>query len=380
METFLTVFLLAVLALIFVYVFLDWRKRDKKGRQDPAVYIEGLRAMLSGHDETAFARFRDVVAEDSGNIDAYIRLGDLLRKYNKADKALQVHKDLTLRQDITRKEKRAVLESLAEDYTALKDDRAAMLSYKELLELEPNHGPGVRKLLEVQARLGNWEEAYQIKERLIKIDREKSRAGLAIYKFFQGQTLYDQKKYHKSRIVFKEAISIDPGCVPAYIWIGDSYLAEDRLEDAATVWRKLIKAVPEEAHLVLGRLQKTLFDLGRFGEISDVCKEILEGSGKNLEAWLTLADYHYKKGEYALAIEHLNRAADNYPDSYLPPLELARLYLVTDEKQKLRELLDRLESGRESRECEYLCRKCGHKSGTKLWLCPSCKAVDSFRR
>ena len=97
-------------------------------------------------------------------------------------------------------------------------------------------------------------------------------------------------------LIFKEAINMDPACVQAYIKIGDSYTLENRLEDAVAVWQKLLKTVPEAANAVLGRLKKALFDLGRFGDISTVCEEILETSPKNLEARLTLADYHLKKG------------------------------------------------------------------------------------
>jgi lipopolysaccharide biosynthesis regulator YciM len=146
------------------------------------------------------------------------------------------------------------------------------------------------------------------------------------------------------------------------------------------IWKKLIETAPQEAHLILGRLKKTLFDLGRFGVISDICRDILSISKDNLDARLTLAEYHLKKGEYDLAIEHLSLAAENHPDSFLPVLELARLYLITDNKDKLEELLSRLLSLRSKLEKEYLCSECGHRSESKIWLCPSCQAVNSFKR
>ncbi|UCD17919.1 MAG: hypothetical protein JSV44_03165 [Candidatus Zixiibacteriota bacterium] len=346
MDTIIIIFLLAIIALILVFIYYDRYKKDKKGK-DPALYIEGLRALLDGREEAAFHKFREVVAEDSGNIDAYLRIGDILRKYGKADKALQVHKDLTLRHGLTAAEKRAVLRGLTEDFLHLGETALASAALKELLSLNPGDRWAHERLLQLYTEDADWDRAYAIKEKLIKLDGNRSKKGLAIYKFHQGENLFRDKDYHKARMLCKEAISMDPGCVPAYIMIGDSYLLENRVEDAVAVWHKMVRAVPDEAHRVLSRLKKALFDLGRFGDISTVCEDILEASPKNLDARLTLADYHLKKGEHSIAAEHLQTAIDDHPDSYIPILELAKLYLAAGEQKKLSELIDALRERRE---------------------------------
>ena len=359
---------------------MDRYRKDKKGK-DPVSYIEGLKALLENKDELAFRKFREVVSEDSSNIDAYIRIGNILRRYGKADKALQVHKDLTLRNELNGTERVAVLDAVAEDFMALKDFQSARSALREAFQINGHDRRLAEKLIKVNSKLEDWDGAFDIRHRLSKQGKgDNAAAELAIYKYFQGVKLYNRKKYHDARVVFKEAINVHTGCVPAYIWIGDSYVAENRLDDAIAIWSKLLKVVPDEAYLVLGRMKKVLFDLGKYGTISDICRDILSSSSDNIDARTTLAEYHFKKGEYSLAIEHLKVAAENHPDSYLPVLDLARIYLVTGEKDKLKDLLDRLESRRETLEHEYRCRKCNHKSSTKLWLCPSCLAIDSFER
>ncbi len=379
METLLLAVILAVVGLAVSYTFLDKYKKEKKS-SEPQTYVEGLRALLEGRDELAFARFREVVADDSANVDAYIRIGNILRKYGKPDRALQIHKDLTLRHGLTKEDKIAILSALGDDFAALGDFASSITALKEIISLEPGNRPAHDRLLSVYCRLGIWDEAFEIRENLLKLNGDKSRNGLAIFRYFQAKKLYDDKKFHKARVLFKEAIGFDEKCVPAYIWIGDSYIAENRLEDAVDIWRKMLRAVPDEAHLVMGRIKKALFELGRFGEISEICRELIEVSSSNLVARLTLADYYTKKGENAMAIEHLRTAAENHPESYLPHLELAKLYLISKDTQRLRELIDRLDRNRESREYEYRCRKCGHIAKEKVWLCPKCYAVDSFAR
>ncbi|SYZ73211.1 putative Tetratricopeptide repeat protein [Candidatus Zixiibacteriota bacterium] len=377
MESIVVIFLLALISLIFIYIYYDRIKKEKKVK-DPTTYIEALKSLLDGQEETAFAGFREVVAEDSTNVDAYVRIGDILRKYGKPDKALQVHKDLTLRHGLSSGEKSTILRSLADDFFALGDMASAMAAIKELISIDGNNKWATERMLDVYAQTGDWDAAFEMKEKLTKIEGGKGKKELAFYKFFQGEKLTAQKEYHKARLHFKEAIGIDPACVPAYIYIGDSYLSENREEDAVEFWQKLIKVMPDASKYVLGRLKKALFDLGRFGEISSICTEILEVSPKNLEARMTLAEYHYKKGEYSIASEHLSQAAEDHPDSYLPILDLAKLYLTIGDKRHLGELINKLEDRRELIENQYHCDRCGYKSKTKKWFCPSCKAIDSF--
>ncbi len=377
MESIIVVFLLALISLIFIYIYYDRLKKEKKVK-DPTTYIEALKALLDGQEESAFSKFREVVSDDSTNVDAYVRIGNILRKYGKPDKALQVHKDLTIRHGLSVGEKNVILQALAEDFFALGEMASAMAAIKELMAVDGNNKWAAEKLLDVYGQTGDWEAAFEIKEKLSKLEGGKGRNELAIYRFLQGEKLYTQKEYHKARLLFKEAINIDPACVPAYIYIGDSYLAENREEDAVEFWQKLIKVMPDASKYVLNRLKKALFDLGKFGDISTICTEILETSPKNLEARMMLAEYHYKKGEYSVAAEHLGTAADDHPDSYLPILDLAKLYLTIGDKRHLGELINKLEDRRETVENQYHCSRCGYKSKTKKWFCPSCKAIDSF--
>ena len=56
------------------------RTLKKRTGQAPRLYMEALRALVEGDDHTAFERLKATVNEDSHNLDAYIKLGDLLRR------------------------------------------------------------------------------------------------------------------------------------------------------------------------------------------------------------------------------------------------------------------------------------------------------------
>ncbi len=337
-------FLFAV-SILFYLLYERFVKTDKKS--DSALYVEALKDLLDGKHESAFTKLRQVVAEDSTNIDAYLRLGQILREYNKPDRAIQVHKDLTLRSNLTNREKEEILKQLFQNYSALNDFDMAHAALKELITINSENKWAFVSLLKLLEKQQKWDEAYNTAAKLLKLESNKSKKPLAVFKFHLAKDLHKKREFHKARIMYKESIGLDPAYVPAYLAIGDSYYEENRFEDAVNYWNKLIDAVPSEGHLVIERLKKTLFDLGRFGDLAEICHNILEHSPKNIEARFMLAEFYEKKGELDRSEQMLNTIFDDYPDNTRVTLELIRLYLEKDDTRKIRDLLKVIEGKRD---------------------------------
>ncbi|MCB2201406.1 tetratricopeptide repeat protein [bacterium] len=343
---------LIVLVLVFgaTALYLAYERFFKRTSEtESELYVRALGDLLDGRTESAFTKLRQVVAENTNNIDAYLRLGRILREHNKPERALQVHKDLTLRTGLERHMKSKILTELVEDYLALNDLDTAEKALHELVSLDSRGRWAHRKLLTVQEKRQQWEAAYDTAVALLKLEGNKSKKPLARFKLHMASQLYRKREYHKARIVYKEAIGLNPSLVDAYLAIGDSYALESRLEDAVNFWRKLISAVPEKGHLVIDRLKKTLFDLGRYGDMVEICESILEHDPKNLEARLTLAEFHEKKGDGDLACEVLESLVDDYPENLTVLIEVIRLYLDRGDRRKLQDLLVAMERNREKR-------------------------------
>jgi lipopolysaccharide biosynthesis regulator YciM len=338
------IFAFLVLAAVSIAFYFAYdRFFATAGKPVSDIYLEALRNLLDGKQESAFAHLRQVVTEDSQNLDAYLRLGQILRENGKPDRAVLVHKDLTLRGNLSASDKSAILEQLALDYQALDDSDMAEAALRELIDVRPGSRWGHVKLLKIYERSEKWDEAFDMAVKVLKLQGEKSKKALAPYKHKCGQALLAKKELHQARILYKEAISLDPAYVPAYVAIGDSYAAEDRLEDAVNFWKKLIASVPDKAHEVIERLKTALFDLGRFGEIQDICEDILSHSPANVEARLTLAEFHEKKGNLGRAEEILIRLVEDDPEHMKSVIELIRLYLEQDDRKKIDSLFRTLE-------------------------------------
>jgi tetratricopeptide (TPR) repeat protein len=73
-------------------------------------YQEALRALLDGRETEAIKRLRDTVMKDTDNVDAYIRLGRLIRQRGDAEKAAHIHQSLTVRPALKRSEELVIYE------------------------------------------------------------------------------------------------------------------------------------------------------------------------------------------------------------------------------------------------------------------------------
>ena len=338
MAEYVLVFLLLFAATIAVYLAYD-RFVRKPVKPISQLYVEALQDLLNQDQVGAFAKLRQVVTEDYENVDAYVRLGQILRENNKPDRALQVHKDLTLRTGLTAEQKASVLHELTEDYIAMNDNDMAEAALRELISVDKSNRWASIRLLKIQEATQKWDEAFESASRILKLENNKSKKPLAHYKYQQGSRLYRQREYHKARILFKEAIGLDPVYVPAFLSIGDSYADEKRFEDAVSFWKKLIEAVPDKGHLVINRLKKTLFDLGRYGELEDICRTILSHDVRNVEARLTLAEFHEKKGDLDAAVELLTQIVDEAPDDMKSVIELLRILLEKGDRRQVSDLI-----------------------------------------
>lgn len=331
-------------ALAFYLVYERFISRPKVS--EASLYVEALRDLLDGRREAAYTKLRQVVAEDSTNVDAYLRLGQILRDNGQPARALQVHKDLTLRAGLSRPQKVAILRQLSADYTATGDLVTAEAALKEMLSLDSNNYWAQTQMLALQEKAQSWEAAAETAEQVLRLEGAKSRKPLARYKVAQGDQLYRQKEYHKARLAYKDAISLDPACVAAYVAIGDSYSEEQRYEDAVTFWTKLITAVPDQSHQVIERLKTTMFELGRYGDIVDICQEILAHAPGNAVARRTMAEFHQRKGDSEMAIAILEQLVDDNPDDRTVAFDLVRLYHEKGDRKKLSDLLRTLERRR----------------------------------
>ncbi|MCI0532162.1 MAG: tetratricopeptide repeat protein [candidate division Zixibacteria bacterium] len=376
-------YLLAVIALTLLVILIlafFWSRTKSAPRQIAhQIYVEGLLALASGDEQLAYQKFRSVVSQDTENVDAYLKLGDILRKRGKPEKALQVHRELNIRPTLTHQQRVDINKSLADDYLACTQYERAVEILEELWKEDKDSIEVAEKLLAAYEKTDQWEKALEVQNRVSKIKSLRNSSRAALYKVMQGRSLANQGEHHKARLAYKEALNLDDKCVPAYLYLGDAYMADDREDDAVEYWNKLLEQVPEAGFLVYPRLEKVLYDLGRFGEIINIYQSVLEKDPGELRTMYALAKIYEKKGNTNLAIDAFRGILEQKPDFYAAAGNLIALYCQNGMNQDARLLLEKLHHSLPSLNSELVCKNCGAISTEPPWRCPTCGRINVYQ-
>jgi lipopolysaccharide biosynthesis regulator YciM len=371
--------IIVAFVVVFVVMAFLWSKAKRERRKvSPQLYIDALRALLAGDERAAFLKLKEVARQDPENADAYLKLGDLFRKNGRYDKALQIHRELTLRPSLSREEKSEVQRSLAEDYSASGNHDKAISVLEELQKVSEKDQPAALRLLSEYEETARWEDAFELRKKVFSRKDDQTSKVLALYKVFWGRDRAGRGELHKARVAYREALNYDEHCVPAYVYLGEAYYREQRLKDAVEYWKKLLDAVPESGYLVYDKLEKTLFELGEYGQIPEIYEDVLSKNPRNTFALFSLARIYEKKGMVEPAMDRYKQILDTDPHFLSARLSLAKLYQQEGRRDEATDLLDGIIEDYPPAARGFACQRCGHQSSQPLWRCPSCKSWNSF--
>ncbi|MEW6042630.1 MAG: hypothetical protein AB1633_14020, partial [Elusimicrobiota bacterium] len=226
-------------------------KKENVSEKD---YVKALGLVIDGRIEEAKELFIKIVKNDSENIDAYCRLGNIFRAQCQYKKAAKIHQSLLLRPSLPTKTAHHICKELIKDYFILKDFLKAEELIKDFLNKE-NFFSLKEELLKVYEATGRWDAALELKKELDQFQKKDDPTILALY-IVKKADIVVKTLGREARILYKDALKLDPECVSAIIGIGDSYVKERRYNDALKFWRIIIEKIPNKSFLIFDRLEK----------------------------------------------------------------------------------------------------------------------------
>ncbi len=364
--------------IILTGVFTAILKRKKQKSRGKTPYINALNMLLEGKKDEALEYLKKTVKEDTENIMAYIRLGDIFREKGFPIRAAKIHRNLLVRGDITESETNTILHHLVFDYRASGMLNKAIEMAERLIQKNKKNVDNQKLLLSLYEEKGDWDKAFFYRQSINKWLKKRDQDILALYKVQSGLSFVERGLEHEARLRFREALKLTKTCIPAYLYWGDSYRREGRNEDAYRVWREFTAKNPEWAHLAFKRLRDVLFDLGRYSEIEDIYKEVISKNPKDPASYLSLAELYKKQGKLDQAIELCKKVLDNNPDSLQCRYLMVQLLQEKgEESPALQEAIQILDK-QIKKETAFHCTQCGFESIEPLWRCPQCGAWNTF--
>ncbi len=370
----ITVLALAV-ALLCVIVLLQRRKRGT-GRR--SMYVEALYALIEGRKDDAYSLLSSAVRNGEDDIDAYIQLGNLMRERGQADKALQLHRGLTVRPGLGFDDEKAVQIAIAQDLASLgKTERA--VAALETVRRKRKDADVLAALQELYHTRGDYENSYDALRDLSRIDnsitplmRSSYLTSIACMKIESGDIEEAGKYLDKAR---KE----DASCPEALYLSAGLAMDKGDLDRAVRMWEDLLSVDMGYFPEVAARLEKALFESGRFDELEGILSRLLEKYPAGSLLLSTLAGFYAKKGEISRGIDLLEGERGRVSGNNKLAVSLASLYIKsgrTDEALSVLEENDRIPSAAGS----WKCGSCGEAYGTSLGFCRACCSFDSIKK
>ncbi len=374
-ESLLLLFIILIAAAA-AYMYVQKRERTQETPVSP--YTEGLKALLDEDPVRAMHKLRETVTADSSNVDAYLRLGTLFAQNSDLPKAIKIHRLLTFRADLTAAQKIQVYRALAEDYLKGSDTPRALEAMEHILTLSKKDTWALEKKMNLQIAQQDWAAASETAEKLVQAGGNVAPRLMAVLKVQEGLKLCQEKKERDGRIQMREAIKHDSTLAAPYLYWGDSYVREGRIEDAIKIWKRLLEVNPARAHLVFDRLETYMFDLGQFSEIEMIYRGVIRTHPQNVHAYAVLSKFLVKRGDRGDALAVLQEGLQQNPESIWLRRRMIQLYAEVRDMDRVlsvsREILSRvMKEG-----YDYRCTNCGHVSQEPLWSCPKCGQLDTF--
>jgi lipopolysaccharide assembly protein B len=353
------------------------RERSRPLFRSSTHYTEGLRCLASGQLEAAIHELGKVLRDHPEAVEVQQVVSHLYREVGKVERAIEIHRELLARKDLTRAERANALASLGTDYRKAGFlDRSAR-AYAEALDVDPRnlHAlAGQQKLHEEQRQ---WREAYEIQTRLARMRKSDDGLVLGFLQAEMGREALAAGRPEAAERAFLTALSLDRRVFPAHLALADLWLERDPRR-AAHLLEDAIAGAPERAYLAFPALQRAYAALGEPSRFAALCERLVGQDPRDWRARLALARQLRDGGGAAEALGLLLRALEANPHVLLVHLEVWRtlraLGTLGAEEQRY---VSTVEASALYVD-PHICTVCRYRADDMLWRCPHCHEWNTF--
>lgn len=378
MDSSLSFQILSILIILTIggwaFYFFYFKKQEKSAAQNMP-YLSALKFMAENNNRRAVEKFKEAVREDSDNIDAYLKLGDILRKEGMLKNAARIHRDLSLRSNLKEDDKNKIWFSMGLDYWQLKNLEAAETYFKKLLDQKKYKLQVAPYLVKIYETVDRYKEAANVIENAGLIKDEKYQTKLILLKVLEAGLEQEKDEGKAARILYKEALKKKPDCVAAVFFIGESYIKEKRVEEALNIWSEFCYKYPQKAKALFPSLEKTYFEQGNFNKIQELYETILKTDPTNVAACKALSAILRKKGDYDTALTLISDCQNGNEE-----MLNSEIITILFEKGRYKEAAAKAISSAENADSGPVkivkCTSCGFTSSELFVKCPQCGTID----
>lgn len=341
-------------------------------------YLLGLNYLVSNQPGHAIRELSRAVRTETDAVEAYLALGNLFRENGQTERAIDVHKSLLHRPDLSEWERTQVLLSLAMDFKKAGLIDRAERTFEEVAQREPDNLGSLYALQRLAEESGRWREATEIHERIQTVSRGQEPDLLPAMETEWALQLAGANEQSAAEH-FRAALDRRPDYAPAQLGLGRCLLRMGgRPEQAVEHLLQAVDAGPPWALAALEPLAEVWSEPEDASRLEEACETVLARDPRAWRAWLTLARVHLRSGRPDEARSALVEALGERPGS--PAVQREIWGLLQERGQGIDEFTRLLDQAvDDSRLVDpFVCLRCRFKSADLFARCPHCHEWETM--
>jgi tetratricopeptide (TPR) repeat protein len=353
------------------------QREQKRRLKIQELYTKALNSMLAKRNFEASSFFQKVLAIDPNHVDTLLRMGICKLREKNPQEAILVHqKALGLDPD-----NQEVLFSLAADYEETKRFDEALTMYKQILSRDPFNLTALIRMRDLYQRLGHWEELYETQRKLVAnplmpSEQEVEHRRLVGFKYELGRSLLEAGDLERAKKTFRGAIKLDKDFVPAYLGLGEVYLEEGKISNAAELWEKSYKMT--SSTLLLLRLEDLYLKQGEPGRAIEIYTQAVNWKPQDNRLKFFLGKLYYRLEMVDEAFDILSTV--DWGDKDFPDVHklLGNIYLRRGSLGLAASEFKKALGFRKQIIIPYTCSNCDLRTTDWSGRCPNCGKWNTF--
>jgi len=353
------------------------QREQKKRLKIQELYTKGLNSLLAKRNAEAITFFQKVLAIDPNHVDTLLRMGiSQLREKNPQEAVLLHQKALGLDPD-----NQEVMFSLASDYEEAKRFDDALAMYAKILSNDSSNLTALIKMRDLYQRLNQWEELSETQRKLLDsplmpLEQEVEHRRLVGFRYEMGRSMLEAGDLERAKKIFRNVIKLDKDFIPALLGLGEVYLEEGKVSDAAELWEKAYKIT--SSIMMLLRLEDLYLKQGEPGKAIEIYTQAVHWNPQNISLKFFLGKLYYRLEMIDEAFDILSSV--DWGDKDFPDVHklLGNIYLRRGSLGLAASEFKKALGFKKQIIIPYTCSNCELRTTDWSGRCPNCGKWNTF--
>jgi len=267
------------------------------------------------------------VRGDAEGIESYLALARLYRMRGEIGRAIRVHQNLLLREDLRKEQRLTVLADLGADFRQGGYHDRAIACYEDVVIDDKRDLKSIRALVQLYAQIGRYAQAIECSRRLARLEGGGQRDEEARLYTEMARAQFAEGEHDEARRSTKKALRCNKRCVDAWVQLGDLEAERGRAKAALAAWSEVPRLDRARGPLVYEKLEATYAALGRTRDFEVYVRSLLAEQPGDARARRALATLLAARGDIDASIAELNRLLGSDSDDLETRAGLGRILL-----------------------------------------------------